>query len=180
MINVTPPRHRDVQHMVASHDALWWLTACNVIDVVGEYPHDVLRDVSSSTPYTGFSRTQLVSSHSEVSPGVVFVVVVGSEDVALEKRRATAAAWRLLRTQTARNIGEFAIDSEDMSQPTPTQESAAKDLHGFEWRLKHKFRDEVGLDSFGAGKSSFRPSLPTCLWNCSSVYIGALESLPSP
>ncbi|KAK9110313.1 hypothetical protein Sjap_018373 [Stephania japonica] len=69
--------------------------------------------------------------------------------------------------------------SQDMSQPTPTQESAAKDLHGFEWRLKHKFRDEVGLDSFGAGKSSFRPSLPTCLWNCSSVYIGALELLPS-
>ncbi|KAK9155529.1 hypothetical protein Sjap_003009 [Stephania japonica] len=32
-------------------------------------------------------------------------------------------------------------DAMDMSQPTPTQESAAKDLHGFEWRLKHKFRE---------------------------------------
>ncbi|KAK9153668.1 hypothetical protein Sjap_001148 [Stephania japonica] len=31
----------------------------------------------------------------------------------------------------------------DMSQPTPTQESAAKDLHGFEWRLKHKFRGSL-------------------------------------
>ncbi|KAK9155914.1 hypothetical protein Sjap_003394 [Stephania japonica] len=30
-----------------------------------------------------------------------------------------------------------------MSQPTPTQESAAKDLHGFEWRLKHKFRVDI-------------------------------------
>ncbi|KAK9135672.1 hypothetical protein Syun_015002 [Stephania yunnanensis] len=27
----------------------------------------------------------------------------------------------------------------DMSQPTPIQELAAKDLHGFEWRFKHIF-----------------------------------------
>jgi len=29
---------------------------------------------------------------------------------------------------------------QDMSQQTPTQELAAKDLHGFEWRFKHIFR----------------------------------------
>lgn len=29
---------------------------------------------------------------------------------------------------------------QDMSQPTPTQELVAKDLHGFEWRFKHIFR----------------------------------------
>ncbi|RYR72910.1 hypothetical protein Ahy_A02g007137 isoform E [Arachis hypogaea] len=28
----------------------------------------------------------------------------------------------------------------DMSQPTPTQELVAKDLHGYEWRFKHIFR----------------------------------------
>lgn len=27
-----------------------------------------------------------------------------------------------------------------MSQPTPTQELVAKDLHGYEWRFKHIFR----------------------------------------
>lgn len=28
----------------------------------------------------------------------------------------------------------------DMTQPTPTQELVAKDLHGYEWRFKHIFR----------------------------------------
>lgn len=29
---------------------------------------------------------------------------------------------------------------QDMTQPTPTQELVAKDLHGLEWRFKHIFR----------------------------------------
>jgi len=27
-----------------------------------------------------------------------------------------------------------------MTQPTPTQELVARDLHGYEWRFKHIFR----------------------------------------
>lgn len=27
-----------------------------------------------------------------------------------------------------------------MTQPTPTQDLVAKDLHGYEWRFKHIFR----------------------------------------
>lgn len=35
------------------------------------------------------------------------------------------------------------VDSlQDMTQPTPTQELVAKDLHGYEWRFKHIFRGE--------------------------------------
>jgi len=30
-----------------------------------------------------------------------------------------------------------------MSQPTPTQELVAKDLHGYEWRFKHIFRGKI-------------------------------------
>ncbi|KAM0069992.1 putative transcription factor B3-Domain family [Helianthus debilis subsp. tardiflorus] len=34
----------------------------------------------------------------------------------------------------------------DMTQPTPTQELVAKDLHGFEWRFKHIFRGHYDLN----------------------------------
>ncbi|MCH90193.1 auxin response factor 9-like, partial [Trifolium medium] len=33
----------------------------------------------------------------------------------------------------------------DMTQATPTQELVAKDLHGFEWKFKHIYRDIVGV-----------------------------------
>ena len=32
-----------------------------------------------------------------------------------------------------------------MSQATPTQELAARDLHGFEWRFKHIFRGKCSI-----------------------------------
>ncbi|XLS58457.1 hypothetical protein HN51_008212, partial [Arachis hypogaea] len=40
-----------------------------------------------------------------------------------------------------------------MSQPTPTQELVAKDLHGYEWRFKHIFRgkghNEFSFEFYG-------------------------------
>jgi hypothetical protein len=36
----------------------------------------------------------------------------------------------------------------DMTQPTPTQELVAKDLHGYEWRFKHIFRGKGFLCAF--------------------------------
>lgn len=43
----------------------------------------------------------------------------------------------------------------DMSQPTPTQELSAKDLHGFEWRFKHIFRGQPRRHLLTTGWSTF-------------------------
>ncbi|KAK6918154.1 AUX/IAA domain, partial [Dillenia turbinata] len=43
----------------------------------------------------------------------------------------------------------------DMSQATPTQELAAKDLHGIEWRFKHIFRGQPRRHLLTTGWSSF-------------------------
>ncbi|XP_010912181.1 auxin response factor 11 isoform X2 [Elaeis guineensis] len=43
----------------------------------------------------------------------------------------------------------------DMSQSTPTQELAAKDLHGFEWRFKHIFRGQPRRHLLTTGWSTF-------------------------
>ncbi|CAH2071406.1 unnamed protein product, partial [Thlaspi arvense] len=43
----------------------------------------------------------------------------------------------------------------DMSQPTPTQEIVAKDLHGYEWRFKHSFRGTPKRHTFTTGWSAF-------------------------
>ena len=39
-------------------------------------------------------------------------------------------------------LADFWISSslKDLSQPIPTQELVAKDLHGYEWHFKHIFR----------------------------------------
>ncbi|KAG1367663.1 auxin response factor 11 [Cocos nucifera] len=47
------------------------------------------------------------------------------------------------------------IELRDMSQPTPTQELAAKDLHGFEWRFKHIFRGQPRRHLLTTGWSTF-------------------------
>ncbi|KAM0069988.1 putative transcription factor ARF family [Helianthus debilis subsp. tardiflorus] len=43
----------------------------------------------------------------------------------------------------------------DMTQPTPTQELVAKDLHGFEWRFKHIFRGQPRRHLLTTGWSTF-------------------------
>ncbi|KAJ6415027.1 hypothetical protein OIU84_003928 [Salix udensis] len=43
----------------------------------------------------------------------------------------------------------------DMIQPTPTQELAAKDLHGYEWRFKHIFRGQPRRHLLTTGWSTF-------------------------
>ncbi|XP_038987156.1 auxin response factor 18-like isoform X2 [Phoenix dactylifera] len=43
----------------------------------------------------------------------------------------------------------------DMSQPTPTRELAAKDLHGFEWRFKHIFRGQPRRHLLTTGWSTY-------------------------
>ncbi|GFP88209.1 auxin response factor 18 [Phtheirospermum japonicum] len=43
----------------------------------------------------------------------------------------------------------------DMSQPTPTQDLAAKDLHGYEWRFKHIFRGQPRRHLLTTGWSTF-------------------------
>ncbi|XLS55352.1 hypothetical protein HN51_005107 [Arachis hypogaea] len=42
-----------------------------------------------------------------------------------------------------------------MSQPTPTQELVAKDLHGYEWRFKHIFRGQPRRHLITTGWSTF-------------------------
>ncbi|RDX85638.1 Auxin response factor 9, partial [Mucuna pruriens] len=43
----------------------------------------------------------------------------------------------------------------DMSQPTPTQELVAKDLHSYEWRFKHIFRGQPRRHLLTTGWSTF-------------------------
>lgn len=43
----------------------------------------------------------------------------------------------------------------DMSQPTPTQELSARDLHGFEWRFKHIYRGQPRRHLLTTGWSTF-------------------------
>lgn len=43
----------------------------------------------------------------------------------------------------------------DMTQATPTQELAAKDLHGYEWRFKHIFRGQPRRHLLTTGWSTF-------------------------
>ncbi|XP_059642693.1 auxin response factor 9-like [Cornus florida] len=43
----------------------------------------------------------------------------------------------------------------DMTQPIPTQELIAKDLHGFEWRFKHIFRGQPRRHLLTTGWSTF-------------------------
>ncbi|KAJ1378682.1 PB1 domain [Sesbania bispinosa] len=43
----------------------------------------------------------------------------------------------------------------DMSQATPTQELAAKDLHGFEWKFKHIYRGQPRRHLLTTGWSTF-------------------------
>ncbi|XP_020595729.1 auxin response factor 9-like [Phalaenopsis equestris] len=43
----------------------------------------------------------------------------------------------------------------DMSQPTPTQELSATDLHGFEWRFKHIYRGQPRRHLLTTGWSTF-------------------------
>lgn len=43
----------------------------------------------------------------------------------------------------------------DMTQPTPTQELSAKDLHGYEWRFKHIFRGQPRRHLLTTGWSTF-------------------------
>ncbi|KAL9385294.1 hypothetical protein Peur_022304 [Populus x canadensis] len=43
----------------------------------------------------------------------------------------------------------------DMSQATPTQELAARDLHGYEWRFKHIFRGQPRRHLLTTGWSTF-------------------------
>ncbi|KAL9229006.1 hypothetical protein vseg_004524 [Gypsophila vaccaria] len=43
----------------------------------------------------------------------------------------------------------------DMSQPTPTQELVATDLHGYEWRFKHIFRGQPRRHLLTTGWSTF-------------------------
>ncbi|KAJ4952355.1 hypothetical protein NE237_029187 [Protea cynaroides] len=47
------------------------------------------------------------------------------------------------------------LPSLDMSQSTPTQELAAKDLHGYEWRFKHIFRGQPRRHLLTTGWSTF-------------------------
>ena len=42
-------------------------------------------------------------------------------------------------------LATFFYVLQDMTQTIPTQELAAKDLHGFEWKFKHIFRGNFGL-----------------------------------
>ncbi|KAK9279761.1 hypothetical protein L1049_013443 [Liquidambar formosana] len=47
------------------------------------------------------------------------------------------------------------LPSLDMTQATPTQELAAKDLHGYEWRFKHIFRGQPRRHLLTTGWSTF-------------------------
>ncbi|XP_010508005.1 PREDICTED: auxin response factor 11-like [Camelina sativa] len=47
------------------------------------------------------------------------------------------------------------LPSLDMTQPTPTQELVAKDLHGYEWRFKHIFRGQPRRHLLTTGWSTF-------------------------
>ena len=65
-----------------------------------------------------------------------------------------------------REVDANAFLLQDMSQPIPTQELAAKDLHGFQWRFKHIFR---GMDSpllpFSKGHSLHNMELDNSFYN---------------
>ncbi|KAG6430254.1 hypothetical protein SASPL_108317 [Salvia splendens] len=54
----------------------------------------------------------------------------------------------------------------DMSQPTPTQDLVAKDLHGYEWRFKHIFRGQPRRHLLTTGWSMFVTSKRLAAGDC--------------
>ncbi|XP_057778616.1 auxin response factor 18-like [Salvia miltiorrhiza] len=54
----------------------------------------------------------------------------------------------------------------DMTQPTPTQDLAAKDLHGYEWRFKHIFRGQPRRHLLTTGWSTFVTSKRLVAGDC--------------
>ncbi|KAF8393915.1 hypothetical protein HHK36_020116 [Tetracentron sinense] len=63
----------------------------------------------------------------------------------------------------------------DLTQPIPTQELAAKDLHGYEWRFKHIFRGQPRRHLLTTGWSTFVTSKRLVAGGC--LYI---SELPHP
>ena len=51
-----------------------------------------------------------------------------------------------------------------MSQSTPTQELAAKDLHGYEWKFKHIFRGTSFLYILIFHYSQFITKFEACIY----------------
>ncbi|GAU28025.1 hypothetical protein TSUD_264830, partial [Trifolium subterraneum] len=65
----------------------------------------------------------------------------------------------------------------DMSQPTPTQELVAKDLHGYEWRFKHIFRGENGELRVGVRRLARQSSnMPSSVLSSQSMHLGVLAT----
>ncbi|KAH6779992.1 auxin response factor 9 [Perilla frutescens var. hirtella] len=54
----------------------------------------------------------------------------------------------------------------DMTQPTPTQDLVAKDLHGYEWRFKHIFRGQPRRHLLTTGWSTFVTSKRLIAGDC--------------
>lgn len=54
----------------------------------------------------------------------------------------------------------------DMTQPTPTQDLVAKDLHGYEWRFKHIFRGQPRRHLLTTGWSTFVTSKRLVAGDC--------------
>ncbi|KAJ1429474.1 PB1 domain [Sesbania bispinosa] len=55
-------------------------------------------------------------------------------------------------------------ESDDMTQATPTQELAAKDLHGFEWKFKHIYRARQ------------QSPMPSSVISSQSMHLGVLAT----
>ncbi|KAL3622257.1 Arf11p [Castilleja foliolosa] len=68
----------------------------------------------------------------------------------------------------------------DMSQPTPTQDLAAKDLHGYEWRFKHIFRVHLGNNGelrVGVRRlARQQSSMPPSVISSQSMHLGVLAT----
>ncbi|CAH2071438.1 unnamed protein product [Thlaspi arvense] len=65
----------------------------------------------------------------------------------------------------------------DMSQPTPTQEIVAKDLHGYEWRFKHSFRGENEESRVGIRIAAYQQdSIVSSIISKQSMHHGIIVS----
>ncbi|XP_061371876.1 auxin response factor 9-like isoform X2 [Gastrolobium bilobum] len=105
-----------------------------------------------------YAQITLVPESNQAEP-------TSSDPCTAEPPRATVHSFcKVLTASDTSTHGGFSVlrkhateclPALDMSQPTPTQELVAKDLHGYEWRFKHIFRGQPRRHLLTTGWSTF-------------------------
>ncbi|KAF8380025.1 hypothetical protein HHK36_027494 [Tetracentron sinense] len=123
---------------------LWRACAGPLVDVprAGErvfyFPQGHMEQLEASTNQELSQRIPLFNLPSKILCRVVHIQLLAEQE--------TDEVYAQITLQP---------EADDMTQPTPTQELAAKDLHGYEWRFKHIFRGQPRRHLLTTGWSTF-------------------------